>query len=294
MTPAAFSRTLSLERNSLKLPRRLNAESALKLLIDANSLKEFRLVSEKYGTEERIGIPECDIFDIALSMKTLAYFSHGTAAFLNHLTDDVPTTVYLNREQSPKKPPSGGLTQVGIDRAFSSKGRRSSYTFKVFNAARVRQPRAPFGEVDSFKKENVGDALGEVTLLSGKHTDGLEVGTALTPRGRAVPTTKLERTLIDIAVRPDYAGGPTKVADVYERAVLRGISTGALLATLKALDYKYPYHQVIGFYLERAGAGPSVLDRLMAMKSDFRFYLNYSMKGAVLNDRWNVYVPEGM
>lgn len=60
--------------------------------------------------------------------------------------------------------------------------------------------------------------------------------------------TKLERTLIDIAVRPNYAGGVHHVLEAYAAAKSR-VSVNVLLATLQKMEYVYPYHQVIGFYI---------------------------------------------
>ncbi len=299
--PGNLARAIAKERDELGVPRSLSAAGALRRLVAAGSLQELSLRSVKYGSLRRLAVPEADLFDVALSMKTDAYFCHGTAVFLLGLSNEVPTTLYVNREQSPKRPPAGELGQAALDRAFANKGRRSAFSFRAVPVKEVEVDLAVAGDdaelmsgTTALARQPSGPDLGEVTLLSGKHTDGLEVGTALTPRGRSVPTTKLERTLIDIAVRPDYAGGPSRVAAAYEQAVKRGISSNVLLATLTKLDYKYPYHQAIGYYLDRAGADGKLLDRLRSLGFSLDFYLNYGMKKRQLNQAWRIYVPEGM
>ena len=61
--------------------------------------------------------------------------------------------------------------------------------------------------------------------------------------------TNLERTLIDAAVRPVYAGGVFEVRKAYQLAKEK-VSVNRLAALLQKLNYIYPYHQAIGFYLE--------------------------------------------
>lgn len=291
--PGGLARSLSLERAALGIPGSVSSAEVLRRLVHNGNLKQFDLESKKYGAMSRIGTQEADVFDVALSLKPSGYFCHGTAVFLLGLSNEVPTTLYVNREQSPKRTPQGELTQAGLDRAFSNKGRRSAYTFQIYPTEEFDLEIGPDVTAKSRRKIE-SQLMGEVTLLSGKHTDALEVGTAPSPRGRTIPVTKLERTLIDIAVRPDYAGGPARVAAAYERAVSLSFSSNVLLATLRKLDYKYPYHQALGYYLERAGAEGSILDRLRALGMRLNFYLNYGMKQKKLNQAWQIYVPEGM
>lgn len=54
----------------------------------------------------------------------------------------------------------------------------------------------------------------------------------------------------------------------------------------------YPYHQAIGFYLERTGYKESVLQLVEELGIEYNIYLTYQITEKVLNDRWKLYVPK--
>ena len=63
--------------------------------------------------------------------------------------------------------------------------------------------------------------------------------------------------MIDIAVRPVYGGGVYEILAAY-RAALDRIDVDRVVEYLTSLGHMYPYHQAIGFYLQRAGASPAM------------------------------------
>lgn len=113
------------------------------------------------------------------------------------------------------------------------------------------------------------------------------------PEGETVRVTGVERTLIDAAVRPVYAGGVYEVLNAY-RLAREKVSVNKLAATVKKLDYIYPYHQVVGFYLERAGVYKESSIALF-QKHEFRydFYLMHQMKETAYSKRWRLHFPKG-
>ncbi len=154
----------------------------------------------------------------------------------------------------------------GLARAFSAQQRRSNYSFRYENWT--------------------------IVLLSGKNTGRLEVGSVVADTGEAIDVTRLERTLIDIVVRPSYAGGIYQVLEAYKAAKDR-MSVNTLTATLKKLDYVYPYHQAIGFYMERAGYDESRTGRLLKLKTSFDFYLAHGIKDPEYDSKWRLFFPKG-
>lgn len=105
-------------------------------------------------------------------------------------------------------------------------------------------------------------------VVSGKFTNHLGVSATRGPSGEGLQATRIERTLVDITVRPIYCGGVEKVLEAY-CAARDQLSTRRLMGTLKKLGHLYPYHQAIGFYLERAGFDGEALD--LARKPGLEF-----------------------
>jgi len=240
----------------------------VEFLTSKQAIQAVRLTSEAdYPPIRRFLAPGASPFEIALSLRRNSYLCHATAVFLHGLTGQIPQTIYVNREQSAKPRPSGPLRQEALDRAFRSHQRSSRYVF--------------------IHRRN------RFVLLSGKLTGGYGVITLSSTRNENLRTTDLERTLIDITVRPVYGGGVHAVLAAFRSSIDR-ISFSKLLATLRALDYVYPYHQALGFYLERAGAPADRLEPLRALGLSFDFYLAHGIEHPDYDPSWRIHFPKGL
>lgn len=240
----------------------------LDFLLEEGKLRKLVLKTESYGSEVRYVWGKPTPHEVAMSLRKHGYLSHGTAVALHGLTDQIPKTIYVNAEQTAKPAPeSSSLSQERLDVAFRRPQRISNYVF-LHEGHRI-------------------------VLLSGKQTGNLEVAWMKERGVGEVRATKLERTLIDIAVRPAYAGGVVQVLEAYRNAVGR-LSLSVLLATLKKLAYVYPYHQAIGFLLERAGGAEKDLSRLRELGLRHDFYLVHGMKETDYDLKWRLFVPKGI
>jgi predicted transcriptional regulator of viral defense system len=264
---AQLARILAEQRAGWRLVERTTARDFIAFLERQGKLKANAFRAEKYGRETtRYSWGDVSIYELAQSIQPRGFLSHSTAVALHGLTDLIPKTLYLNVEQSPKPTPSGSLTQHGIDLAFSRKQRQSNMTY------------------------DHGDW--SVTIINGKNTDALGIEEIVGPSEEQLRVTNLERTLIDIVVRPAYGGGIFQVLEAYRSAEER-VSTNRLVATLKKLDYVYPYHQAIGFLMERAGYGDKRYSMLGQLGLKFDFYLVHGMKDPEYSSKWRLFFPKG-
>ncbi len=254
---------------SWRLPPSAQLSKLIDLLTSEAGLERVRLRSEedRYRDIPRFMMPGCTPLEVAGSLRPAGYLSHGTAAFLHGLGEQVPRTYYVNREQSPKPRSTTPLTQASLDRAFKRKQRTSRFTFHL--------------EGNRF------------TILSGKNTQDFGVENLTGPSGELLRCTNLERTLVDIVVRPAYAGGLYQVLEVFEAARDRGVDPERIVEVLGELDYVYPYHQAIGFMMERAGFAKESLAPLEVLDREFKFYLGYKMNEPEFDPSWQVFYPQG-
>lgn len=220
----------------------------------------------KISTVERFAKEPYSILEVALSLKSNGYLSHYSAMFLNGLTEQIPKTIFVTHELSPKTTNNPNLIQENIDKAFSKPQREPSQYY----------------EFEGYK----------VFLLNGKHSKKSGVIKVDSVFGKNLPVTNLERTLIDITVRPNYSGGIVEVYNAFKNSVEK-ISVNKLSAILTKLDFIYPYFQSIGFLLQKAGVTKESQLALMKKKDMlFDFYLSYDMKEVNYSAEWKLFYPK--
>lgn len=246
------------------LPRKTKFDEFLNHLLTNEILNLIEIELPRDETLNKYVFEEPSIFEIALSIKSKSYLSHYSAMFLHGLTDNLPKTIYTNTElKMTKNFNSKELEQSNIDRAFACNARQSNQIAKYDNI--------------------------EIYLLNSKNVEHVGVK-EFDLNGAKLKITDIERTLIDITVRPNYAGGIYEVVNAYILAKEK-VSVNRLVATLKKLDYTYPYHQAIGFYMEKAGYSENALKMLEKLGIKYRFYLTYKMETTDYSERWQLFYP---
>ena len=268
LTDADLAGILFKRAGEWRLAANTSVDKFVRFLLEATAMRRVSIVpvgENVHRTVTRYVWADASPYAVAATLESRAYLSHGTAVLLHGLTDQLPSVICVSREQSQQYGRESTLEQEGIDNAFRQPERRSNALFTY----------------DNF----------QVVLLHGKNTGRLEVGT-ITYGREQLSVTKLERTLIDITVRPAYAGGVYQVLEAYRRAQ-SDMSTSILLATLKKLDYIYPYHQAIGFYMQRAGYKPEQYERLRSLGLNHDFYLAHGLREREFDSAWRLHFPKG-
>ena len=268
-TPDQLARILQMNREAWRLPQRMTGTKFIEFLRLNGSLREITIRYEDRPRKNsilRYAWGDVSPFQIALSLRTQSFLCHSSAAFILGLTDVVPRRIFVNVEQTPKPADKGSLTQAGIDTAFKRPQRQSNQIYKF----------------DDYS----------IVLLSGKHSGRFEVG-EVEFLENIFTSTRLERTLVDLTVRPAYGGGVSQVLEAYSRAK-GSASTMKLLAILKRLDYVYPYHQAVGFYMQRAGFKPEQYGKLKELGLSFDFYLAHDMREMEYSSEWRIFYPKGL
>jgi len=235
----------------------------LEALVQHTNLSEVDLPFP-YRKLKRYTWGEQDIYEIIQSVDSDGYFSHYSAMQLHGITEQTPKTIFFNVEQ-PATGGGGVLTQEGIQSAFARKCRVSNNVITLGNY--------------------------RVCKLNGQNTARL--GVIRSPNNEPdIFVTDIERTLIDAAVRPIYSGGVGEVANAYREAPQ--VSVDRVVEYLRRLNFTYPYHQAIGYYLERTGKyHRDELEKLRSLPISFDFYLTYQLKNPEYVETWRLFVPNG-
>ena len=234
------------------------------LLLKEGHIKSVTFKSQ-YRSVTLFHLKEATDFELAIALKPRGFLCYATAAFLHGLSVR-PETVTVNAEQSEKPRPDLPLSQANINRAFRRPGRVSNLVYRGGNL--------------------------QVQIVAGKQTRELGVE-PLRIEGVHLPVTTLERTLVDSAVRPEYGGGPKRILHLF-RASVRRVDLESLFKILNALDYVYPYHQRLGYYLSRAGIPARRLEPLADLGLKYEFYLERDGPVAGVAKDWRIFLPPGM
>ncbi len=260
---------LSEQRDFWRLAQNTTAEKFIDFLVKHSKLKlqEFAFPQR---TERCYVWDRAPLLAVLQALKKDIHFSHYTAMRAQGLTEQTPKTIYLTDERAGSSASSGELRQEAIDAAFRKPARTSNNW--VEHAGR------------------------KIYLLNGASTQHLGVVNELvTDDGGEevqVRLTSVERTLIDITVKPEYGGGVFEVLKAYELAKDR-LSVNKLMAMVHKLEFLYPYHQAIGCYLQRAGYKDTQLELVRRLPMHHDFYLAHDMGDTRFDPEWRLHVPNG-
>jgi predicted transcriptional regulator of viral defense system len=248
-------------RNELMIPE-TKRFAQFKNFLKQTDFRFYQFVGATGYVKELCALNTVNEFSLIENLKRNAFFTHYTAMRFHNLTLQIPKVIYLNQEQSPKPRIVVSISQSAIDKAFSSEQRTPSNYYDYHDQ--------------------------RIYLLQGAHTNRLGVIEI-----DNYHTTDLERTLIDITVRPAYSGGVTDVLAAF-RLAKDVVDTDKLATYLKRMKFIYPYNQAIGFYMDKADYNEQSLASFEKIEMKYKFYLTYNIKRPQYSERWKIHFPTGL
>ena len=264
-----IARELSNQRSFWRLAQRTNADSLTDFLRRHGRLHRHQIDFPGRASELFTWGDDVPRLEILQSLRPRSYFSHYTAIRLHGLTEQDPKTIYITEHPVNSERRHTPLTQDSIDAAFK-------------RPPRITQQVGTSGDI-------------RVCIVNGSSNSGvvdfeMREGSS---RPFSVQVTGIERTLIDATVRPAYCGGVAEVLRAFENARNK-MSANRMRALLQKMEYLYPYHQAIGFYLERAGFTESALKLFAELPQSFDFYLSHDLGATDYVKRWRLHIPRGL
>ncbi len=273
LRPADVARVLQTNRTFWRLAQSTSFKSFTEFLCEKTAMKQVQLPFPQRPITGYVW-GDVPLLEVVLELVYNSHLSHYTAVRIHGLTEQVPKTVFVSHE---KKSNSS---------VYST--HKDLFDQSAIDAAFQRPPRASNNEV----------TLDDVRIVLLQNAYHANLGITAGPvnyggdRDLRLRYTNLERTLIDIVVRPFYAGGVSEVAKAFENAKGK-LSVNALASMVKRMEFGYPYHQAIGYYLARAGYKPSLVDLFSKMPMERDFYLTHEMGKTAYVKAWRLHVPEG-
>lgn len=203
-----------------------------------------------------------DIYDIASTRSRKSFFSFHTALSIHNLILNQPKQIYLTLERPTFIKGLSNLEQSTIDEVFS-KPAKTTNNKRAYN-------------------------IYSITLVNGQHQNNI----GIIPF-RSYKVSDIERTLIDICVRPFYSGGVSQVLSIFNE-VKDIMDTEKLFEYYRNMNFIYPYHQIIGFYLDKSGYPKESYEKFLSLRTDIKFYITYNILHKNFSEKWNLYYPMGM
>ncbi len=217
---------------------------------------------------------EINPHDVAFGLCPKGYFCNTTSVYFHGLTNQVPKSIYVAMESlgaQYEQARKGQLTNHDIFASFVKAHRHTKNACKfrdhvIFVTERVNRGDPGVNRVATYNR--------------------------ICPKGSRV--TSLERALIDAVVHPHYNGGISSVVEFY-RAGAKRMNPTKLLKVYKALNFKYPYWQAIGFLCEKVGADRTSGAIADSFKARNKFYLDHLAKDSwAFNSKWQIHYPKGI
>ena len=185
----------------------------------------------------------------------------------------------------------GEIGPFELVQSIEEKGYFSHYTAMSFHGLTEQLPKAIYFNIEQRLRPGGGE-LTQAGINRSFATECRTTNNIATFREHTIHLLNGGNT-DQLVVRAVYSGGIAEVAKAYTEAADR-VSINRLCAYLRQIGYTYPYHQSIGYYLERSGKyKPSQISQLEEFEIEFDFKLDYKMKETEYSKKWRLHIPKG-
>lgn len=213
-----------------------------------------------------------DLYFLSTAFSYNHTYSHFSALFLNGLTNQRPSDIYLSKYSLITRDNKSDMTNIDVD-----------YLKMLFQ----KSPKITSKQLQ-YKKNDI--FFIEKERKEEDYTEKLKI--ELNGYSFNVQITNKEKTIIDSVISPHYAGGVTTIFQAFEN--FKDIDLDKLYDVYVGLNPIYPYWQNIGFYIEKAnGVEAAKIWKDKFNNIMFPFYLsrNYEDKW-VYNENWKLSHPD--
>lgn len=200
-------------------------------------------------------------------------FCHITSVFFHALTQQIPQKVFIRRRDiAPRKT-------------------------KRTNQLSDSQIRSQFIKPHKSTGKRLPLPGGECVLISGYKND--QTGVIPVPEQylafpEGARITDLERCLIDAVVAPHYNGGVMSLPALFREAA-KQLDLQKLIDHYWELEFLYPFHQTIGFFLKTSGQKEAAKQWRDTFPPTNRFFVDKTAKtNWVYDETWQVQYPRGL
>lgn len=260
-----FFRIFEKEKRDWGLKKYDSSEKAIAQVVSQGIFEPHQYTDSKGEQQYIFSYQTNEDYSIISGIKFGSYLAYASAMKFHKLTSSTDKTIYINCERQSYEPvrKNNKITQDSIDEAFCADPKQSS-------------------NINYYKKK-------PVIVINGKRTDKLGVIPHI-DNDSCFYYTDLERTLIDIVVRPIYAYGTKGVLKAFKKAKDR-VNLEKLKNYFKELNYAYPYQQCMGYYLDKAGYRNNQ-SKIFMEDLKYDFYLIHGMEYPGYDKKWKLYYPE--
>lgn len=240
------------------IAQNISGRSFFNMLQNRLELKTYSISSEKINKVRYTLYSDINVYDFVATFEKQGFFSMSTSLNIQGLSNEKNEFVFFSKELTPKYyNKNNEIHQEDIDQAYEKEYRYTS-------------------SIATYKNNHV-------IYLTPKHTGRFEV-----VRYNEYYVSSVHRAFVEMIIHVQYFKSFETVIEIFKPLKNR-LDVKRIFKVLEIFDLIYPYHQLIGFSLEKVGFYKNDLDLFKKQVSDLKFYTQKSKIKYTFDSYWNIY-----